>query len=63
MLAGFDGVDRLARDVDAERQLGLAPLALGTQHAKTVLHDMTGVFYVSGYPDYMSRFTDSVKLP
>jgi uncharacterized protein (DUF885 family) len=37
-LAGLDGVDRLARDLELRRQRGLGPVALGAQHLETILH-------------------------
>src|SRR5579859_3920629 len=36
--AGFDGVDALTRDFEFFGQVGLAPVALGAEDAKTVLH-------------------------
>src|SRR5579859_3321323 len=36
--AGFDGVDALAREFEFFGQVGLAPVALGAEDAKTVLH-------------------------
>ena len=36
-LAGLDGVDRLAGDVELLGQSGLRPVALGPQHLETVL--------------------------
>lgn len=36
--ARFDGVDGLARDVKAHGQIGLRPIALGSQDSKAILH-------------------------
>src|ERR1700682_1113590 len=36
--AGFDGVDALAGDFESFGQVGLAPLPLGAEDAKSVLH-------------------------
>jgi hypothetical protein len=38
VLAGLDGVDGLARDFEALREVGLRPVALGTQNAEAVIH-------------------------
>src|SRR6185437_6798708 len=38
VLAGLDGVDALARDVEPGREVRLAPVALGAQHFQAVLH-------------------------
>src|SRR5690606_31798151 len=62
VLAGFDRVDRLARHVEAQGQLRLAPVALGAQHFQPVLHG-TPTWRMSGLHDYMSRFTDMSREP
>jgi hypothetical protein len=37
-LAGFDGVDGLARDFEAFGEVGLAPVAFGAEDAEAVFH-------------------------
>ena len=39
VLAGLDGVDGLARDVESRRQLRLAPIAFSTQDFQAVVHE------------------------
>lgn len=38
VFAGFDGIDRLARDLEPLRQVGLRPIPFRAQHLEPVLH-------------------------
>ena len=41
-LAGFDGVDGLAGDLEALGEVGLGPVAFGTEDTQAVIHRLGG---------------------
>jgi hypothetical protein len=41
ILASFDRVDRLTRDIEMLRQIALRPVALGANHPQSILHLFT----------------------